>query len=89
MTVAKDILVNCPVSSITSLPAPFIARAGTLKPESSVGSEEEIARMAKEGKDSAFKENNADRIFIEDVSSSRTSGRLPVLGIDHPPTFKL
>lgn len=66
--VAKDIHLTCPVSSITGLPAPFITRAGTLKPESSVGSEEEIARLAKEGKDSAFKENNADKIFIEDVS---------------------
>ncbi|KAH6913778.1 mesa protein [Coprinopsis sp. MPI-PUGE-AT-0042] len=68
--VAKDIHLTCPVSSITGLPAPFITRAGTLKPESSVGSEEEIARLAKEGKDSAFRENNADKIFIEDIRTA-------------------
>ncbi|EAU91626.1 MesA protein [Coprinopsis cinerea okayama7 len=71
VTVAKDIHVTYPVSNTIGLSAPLITRSGTLKPESSVGSEEEIARLAKEGgKDYQYKDNNADRIFIEDIRAA-------------------
>jgi len=70
VTVAKDIHATYPVSNTAPLSAPMITRTGTLKTEASVGSEDEIARMAKEGlKGDLYKDNNADRIFIEDVSA--------------------
>lgn len=68
VTVAKDLHLTYPVSATIGLSAPFIARSGTLKPDISVGSEEEIARLSKEGSKDAYKDNSADRIFIEDVS---------------------
>ena len=70
VSVAKEIHTNWPVGISIQISVPLITRSGTLKTEASVGSEEEIARIAKEGSksDFAFKDNNADRIFIDDVS---------------------
>ncbi|TFK25718.1 mesa protein [Coprinopsis marcescibilis] len=71
VTVAKDIQLTYPVSNTIGLSAPLISRAGTLKTESSLGSEDEIARLAKEGtKDYAYKDNNADKMFIEDIRAA-------------------
>lgn len=72
VTVAKDIHANWPVAQSIQISAPLLTRTGTLKAETSVGSEEEISRIAKEGSknDSALKDNNADRIFIDDVGHS-------------------
>lgn len=72
VTVARDIHANWPVAQSLQISVPLITRSGTLKTEASVGSEEEIARIAKEGSksDSALKDNSADRIFIDDVSSA-------------------
>lgn len=71
VTVAKDILTTWPVSNSVTLSAPLITRSGTLKAEASLGSEEEIARIAKEGaKADAFKDSNADRIFIDDIRAA-------------------
>ena len=56
-----------PPSSTVGLSATALPRAGTLKTELSVGSEEEAGRIAKDRMDPS-KENNADKMFIEDVS---------------------
>ncbi|RXW25611.1 hypothetical protein EST38_g246 [Candolleomyces aberdarensis] len=71
VTVAKDIHGTYPVPNPIMLSAPLITRTGTLKTELSVGSEEEIAKIAKEGaKADAYKDNNADRIFIDDIRAA-------------------
>jgi hypothetical protein len=67
VTVAKDIHNTYPPSSTVGLSATVLPRAGTLKSELSVGSEEEGGRTAKDRTD-ASKDNNADKVFIEDVS---------------------
>jgi len=69
VTVAKDIHLNYPATSTIGIGAPLITRSGTLKAESSMGSEDDITRMAKDRTDPS-KDNNADKIFIDDVSSS-------------------
>ena len=74
VTVAKDIHVTYPVSGNPALGAPLITRAGTLKAESSFGSEDDAGRAVGGGKEGAKSDfvtktdNNADKIFIEDVS---------------------
>ncbi|KAJ2918021.1 hypothetical protein MD484_g2386, partial [Candolleomyces efflorescens] len=71
VSVAKDIHATYPVPNPIMLSAPLITRTGTLKTELSVGSEEEIAKIAKEGaKADAYKDNNADRIFIDDIRAA-------------------
>jgi hypothetical protein len=72
VTVAKDIHITYPVSGNPTL-GPPLTRTGTLKAESSFGSEDDAGRMVggKEGAKSDFvtkADNNADKIFIEDVS---------------------
>ncbi|KAF8893423.1 stabilization of polarity axis-domain-containing protein [Infundibulicybe gibba] len=74
VTVAKDIHTNYPVSAATGAAAQAISRTNTLKAESSIGSESDLARVGnKEGPKSEFitkTDNNADRIFIEDIRSA-------------------
>jgi hypothetical protein len=67
VTVAKDIHNMYPPSSTVGLSAIVLQRAGTLKTELPVGSEEEVGRIAKDKMDPS-KDNNADKVFIEDVS---------------------
>lgn len=67
VTVAKDIHTTYP-ATVTGLGGPLLTRSGTFKAESSLTSEDELIRMAKEGsKAESGKDNNADKIFIEDV----------------------
>lgn len=72
VTVAKDIHVTYPVSGNPTLGPALLTRTGTVKAESSFGSEDDAGRAvgAKEGGKSEFvakTDNNADKIFIEDV----------------------
>jgi len=71
VAVAKDIHMTYPATNTVGLGAPTVTRSGTLKAESSVGSEDDIARITREGSKSDFaaKDNNADKLFIEDVCS--------------------
>jgi hypothetical protein len=74
MTVSKDILSSHPPSGTHSGPPSTLTRAGTLKAESSIGSEDELGRLLgreKETQKSDFtaKADNADNVFIEDVSA--------------------
>lgn len=71
VTVAKDIHATFPVSAIAGLGGPLVSRTGTgnLKPEGSLGEDD----LAKPGTKSDFvvkADNNADNLFIEDVSLS-------------------
>lgn len=73
VTVAKDIHVTYPVSHNPVI-GPPLSRTGTLKAESSFGSEDDAGRVvgSKEGVKSDFvtkTDNNADKIFIEDVGA--------------------
>ena len=78
MVVAKDIHTTYPPTVPPALGisgAPLISRTGTLKAESSLGSEDDIGRLVgrdlKEGSKADFvakADNNADNPFIEDVS---------------------
>lgn len=75
MVVNKDIHISCPVNTQSSLSPPLIMRTGTLKAESSIGSEEDIARSGKEAKDGqkseiVAKADSSDNLFIEDIISA-------------------
>lgn len=71
VTVAKDIHTNYPVSSGPGFVAPLITRSGTLKAESSLGSEEDYKVPSKDKADFVPKaDNNTDTVFIEDVCDS-------------------
>jgi len=70
VTVAKDIHTTYPPSSTAGLSANVPPRVGTLKAESSIGSEDDAGRIMKERLDTS-KDNNADKVFIEDVSFCR------------------
>ena len=65
VAVAKDIHNTYPPSSTVGLSATVLPRA--LKTELSVGSEEDVGRIAKDRLETN-KDNNADKVFIEDVS---------------------
>lgn len=69
VTVTKDIHANHPVMLIPGVGAPLISRTGTVKAESSFGSEDDIGR-SKDGAKADFvakADHNADNLFIEDV----------------------
>jgi hypothetical protein len=71
VTVSKDIHTTYPATTTIGLAGPLITRSGTLKAESSIGSEDDIARMTKEGsKGDLSKDNNADKLFIDDVRAA-------------------
>lgn len=67
VTVSKDIHSTYPPSNTIGIAGPFITRTGTLKAESSVGSEDDIAKLAKEGTKTDVSKDNADKMFIDDV----------------------
>lgn len=70
VVVSKDIHTSFPPTSV-AIPtsSPVLTRAGTVKAESSVGSEDDIGR-GKEGQKSDFiaRTDSADNLFMEDVS---------------------
>ncbi|KAG5647063.1 hypothetical protein DXG03_001433 [Asterophora parasitica] len=72
VTVAKDIHATYPVTATPSFAAPLISRSGTLKAESSIGSEEDAGRVGgSQNKPDYLKtDSNADRLFIEDIRSA-------------------
>lgn len=71
VTVAKDIHTNYPVSNGPGFVAPLITRSGTLKAESSLGSEEDHKVPSKDKADFVPKaDNNTDTVFIEDIKSA-------------------
>jgi len=68
VTVAKDIHITYPATTTVGLGGHLLTRSGTLKAESSTASEDELVRITKEGsKAESGKDNNADKVFIEDV----------------------
>ena len=72
MIISKDIHSSHPPSGTHAGPPLTLTRAGTLKAESSIGSEDELGRLPgreKETQKSDFtaKADNADNVFIEDV----------------------
>jgi hypothetical protein len=74
MVVSKDIHSSHPPSGNHSGPPSTLARVGTLKAESSIGSEDELGRLPGREKDTqksdfSAKADNADNVFIEDVSA--------------------
>ncbi|KZT25701.1 spindle pole body interacting protein [Neolentinus lepideus HHB14362 ss-1] len=72
MVVNKDIHLNYPVTTQGTTGPPLIMRTGTLKAESSIGSEEDVGRSGKEGQkgDMVAKADSSDNLFIEDVISA-------------------
>lgn len=74
MIVSKDIHSSHPPSGTQTGPISTLTRSGTLKAESSIGSEDELGRLPgreKETQKSDFtaKADSADNVFIEDVSA--------------------
>ncbi|KAI0261594.1 spindle pole body interacting protein [Gloeopeniophorella convolvens] len=72
MIVSKDIHSSHPPPGLPSGVPPLIMRTGTLKAESSIGSEDDIGRAPgreKEAQKSDFtaRADNADNVFIEDI----------------------
>jgi hypothetical protein len=75
MIVSKDIHSSHPPSGTQAGPPSILTRSGTLKAESSIGSEDDLGRLPgreKETQKSDFtaKADNADNIFIEDIISA-------------------
>lgn len=68
VTVAKDIHVTYPATATIGLSGPLTSRSSALKPESSVGSEDDISRLTKEGSKTDPGRENSDKLFIDDVS---------------------
>lgn len=68
VSVAKDIHSTYPSSTTMGLSATITPKVGTLKAESSIGGEDDGGRVAKDKTDPS-KDNNADKVFIEDVSA--------------------
>ena len=69
VTVAKDIHITYPATVAVGLGGPLLTRSGTFKVESSITTEDELIRMAKEGsKAESGKDHNTDKMFIEDVT---------------------
>ena len=78
MIVSKDIHASHPPSGTQPGLASTLARSGTLRAESSIGSEDDLGRLPgreKEASKNDFtaKADNADNIFIEDVSAQDDS----------------
>jgi len=87
MIISKDIHSSHPPSGIHAGPPLTLTRAGTLKAESSIGSEDELGRLPgreKETQKSDFtaKADNADNVFIEDVGV--LGGQCKPIRIDVP-----
>jgi len=67
MVVSKDISTTYPYSPPPTLTSQLVSRTGTLKAESSVGSEEEFGKLRPDY--SSSKSENYDNMFMEDVRS--------------------
>ncbi|KAH8996382.1 spindle pole body interacting protein [Lactarius akahatsu] len=72
MIVSKDIHSSHPQSGTQGGPPSLIARTGTLKAESSIGSEDDLGRISGREKeaprsDYTAKADSADNVFIEDI----------------------
>ena len=65
MVISKDISATYPNSPPPSFAPHMISRTGTLKAESSVGSEEEFGKLRTDF--SSSKSENYDNMFMEDV----------------------
>lgn len=76
VTIAKDILETHRVVT-PALGTPPITRSGTLKTETSVGSETDLER--KEGAKNEAIITNSDKIFIEDVGDFASVKKLEIL----------
>ncbi|KAF9478627.1 spindle pole body interacting protein [Pholiota conissans] len=70
VTVAKDIHTTYPPNVTIGLAGPLITRSGTLKAESSIGSEDDIAKLTKEGTKTDVSKDNADKMFIDDIRAA-------------------
>ena len=68
MVVSKDISAACPYTPPPTLAPHLTNRTGTLKAESSIGSEEEFGKLRTDYTSS--KSENYDNMFMEDVSFS-------------------
>ena len=78
MMISKDIHLSHPPSGTQAGLASTLARSGTLRAESSIGSEDDLGRLPgreKEASKNDFtaKADSADNVFIEDVSAQRGS----------------
>jgi len=86
MVISKDISITHPHSPPPSFAPQLISRTGTLKAESSVGSEEEFGKLRTDF--SSSKSENYDNMFMEDVRFPRRvsfpqSPILTPLAVDH------
>jgi hypothetical protein len=75
--VSKDVHSSHPPSGVQVVQPSTLTRNGTLKAESSIGSEDDLGRMPgreKETSKSDFtaKADSADNVFIEDVSAQES-----------------
>ena len=66
MVVSKDISTTYPYTPPPTLGPQLVSRTGTLKAESSIGSEEEFGKLRSDYSNS--KSDNYDNLFMEDVS---------------------
>ena len=88
MVVSKDISTTYPHTPPPTLAPQLLTRAGTLKAESSIGSEEEFGKLRTDY--SSSKSDNYDNMFMEDVrfpfhSSCNVpcGGQFSLLALDH------
>lgn len=65
MVVSKDISIAHPYTPPSTLAPQLASRTGTLKAESSIGSEEEFGKLRSDH--SSSKSENYDNMFMEDV----------------------
>jgi hypothetical protein len=86
IVVSKDIHSSHPPSGMHGGPLLTLTRNGTLRTESSVSSEDDLGRLPgreKEASKSDFtaKADNADNVFIEDVSAQecKNGSRLQIM----------
>jgi hypothetical protein len=76
VVVHRDIFTTYPLSSLPPPPGTLLPRSGTLKAESSIGSEDEVGRMPIQSREVqqgikneiAGKTDSSDNVFMEDVS---------------------
>lgn len=66
MVVSKDISTTYPHTPPPTLASQLVSRTGTLKAESSIGSEEEFGKLRSDH--SSSKSENYDNMFMDDVS---------------------
>lgn len=77
MVISKDITTTHPYSPPPSFAPQLISRTGTLKAESSVGSEEEFGKLRTDF--SSSKSENYDNMFMEDVRLSPQRNATPTI----------